>query len=155
LWYDFDVENTNNKTYVIGSVIIAVIIIFFSINASRCHGETCEGVKSETAKYQIFTKMNPEIINELVANNEIILLDVREDYEWDEGYIAGAKHIALGDINLETTQELPKNKPIYVYCRSGSRAGEAEAELRSLGFENAENIGGIAHWQERGGNLVR
>lgn len=150
-------ENTNNKTYVIGSVIIAVIIIFFSINASRCHGDTCGivEVESETTKYQIFTKMNPEIINKLVVNDEIILLDVREDYEWDEGHIAGARHIALGDINLETTKELPKDIPIYIYCRSGNRAGEAETKLRSLGFENTENIGGIMHWQERGGSLVK
>lgn len=106
-------------------------------------------------EYQIFTKMIPKIINEQVANSEIILLDVREGSGWDVGHIAGAKHIALGNINSETTKELPKDAIIYVYCRSGKRAGEGEIKLRSLGFQKAENIGGITYWQERGGDLVK
>jgi hydroxyacylglutathione hydrolase len=148
--------HTTNKTHVIISVIIAVILIFFAINASKCHGDTCNTAKPEAAsEYQIFPKMITEIINKQVANNEIVLLDVREDSEWDAGHIAGAKHIALGNINSETTKELPKDIPIYVYCRSGKRAAEGELKLQALGFSKAENIGGITYWQERGGSLVK
>lgn len=102
-----------------------------------------------------FNGMNPENIKKQVETGEIFLLDVREEYEWDLGHIAGAKLISLGDINAETTKDLPKNIPLYVYCRSGSRAGGAVAELKQLGFNNAVNIGGIIHWQERGGELVQ
>lgn len=157
-------ENTTNRMHIIGSILIAGVLIFFGINASKCHGDACNTSESNTAnvlgtsvedKYQIFPKMIPKIIDEQVVNNEIILLDVRENSEWDAGHIAGAKHIALGNINYETTKELNKNLPVYIYCRSGKRAGEAELKLHSLGFEKAENIGGITHWQERGGNLVK
>lgn len=157
-------ENMTNKVYIIGSILIVAVLIFFSINASKCHGDACNTSEFNTAnvldlsvadEYQVFPKMIPKIINEQVANNEIVLLDVREDFEWDAGHIAGAKHIALGNINPETTKELSKDMPIYIYCRSGNRAKEAELKLRSLGFENAENIGGIIHWQERGGNIVK
>jgi len=111
-------------------------------------------VKSGTTEYQVFPKMVPEIINKQVANNEITLLDVREDSEWDAGHIAGAKHIALGNINSDTTKDLPKDTPIYIYCRSGKRAAEAELKLKALGFDKTEDIGGITYWQERGGDLV-
>lgn len=99
--------------------------------------------------------MNPEQILEQIKNNEIILLDVREKYEWDEGHILGAKHIPLGDLNAESTKDLPKDLPVYIYCRSGGRAGVAESALQDFGFEKAKNIGGIIHWQNAGGELVK
>jgi len=148
------VENKTSKVSIVSSVIIAGVLIFFIINASQCHGDTCDSMESDTEEYQVFSKMEPEIINKLVSNNEIILLDVREDFEWDAGHITGAKHIALGNIDSKTTEGLSKDIPIYVYCRSGSRAEEAELKLHTLGFNRAENIGGITYWQERGGKLV-
>lgn len=99
--------------------------------------------------------MNPQKILEQVKNNEIILLDVRENLEWQAGHIAGAKHIPLGKINDLTTRDFSKNLPIYTYCRSGGRAGVAESILHDLGFKKVENFGGIIQWQQDGGELVK
>jgi rhodanese-related sulfurtransferase len=99
--------------------------------------------------------MIPDLIKEKVSNKEIILLDVREDSEWQEGHIKGALHISLGNLNINTTKNLSKNIPVYIYCRSGKRANEAELKLKALGFEKAENLGGIIYWQGRGGELVK
>ena len=71
-----------------------------------------------------------------------------------EGHIKGALHITLGNLNTETVKNLPKDIPIYTYCRSGRRAGEAEIKLKELGFNNVEKLGGIIEWQEKGGALV-
>ncbi|OHA87509.1 MAG: hypothetical protein A2566_00685 [Candidatus Zambryskibacteria bacterium RIFOXYD1_FULL_40_13] len=98
--------------------------------------------------------MNPEIIKKQVENNEIVLLDVREDSEWNDGHISGAMHIPLGNINEETITKIEKGKPLYVYCRSGRRAGEAVIKLKSLGFNDVTNLGGVLDWQENGGTLV-
>jgi rhodanese-related sulfurtransferase len=138
--------------YIFISILIAGGLIIYGGYASRCSGEEC-GIKN--TNNQINTKMNPEQIKKQVENNEIVLLDVREQHEWDLGHIAGAKLISLGNINAETTKDLPKDMPIYVYCRSGSRAGQAVTALKQLGFSNAINIGGIIHWQEEGGELVQ
>jgi rhodanese-related sulfurtransferase len=141
---------------IIGSITIAIVLIIFSINISKCHGSGCKVENVATVvESQIFPKMIPEVIEKQVANNEIVLLDVRENSEWDAGHIAGAKHITLGNINSETTKELPKNMPIYAYCRSGKRAEEGTLKLQELGFSNAEDLGGIVYWQERGGELVK
>lgn len=98
--------------------------------------------------------MDPKQITKQVENNEVFLLDVREDSEWNTGHIPDAKHIPLGNINKETVSGLPKDIPIYIYCRSGGRAGVAESYLQDLGYSNAENIGGILEWQAMGGKLA-
>jgi len=145
----------NKNTYnIIGSLIVATGLITFGIYTTKCHGEECRVQKTEVKEEQVVSKINPEIISQQVENNEITLLDVREDSEWNEGHIKGAKHIALGNLNIDTTKGISKDTPLYVYCRSGKRAGEAELKLKKLGFSNAEKLGGIIEWQEKGGTLV-
>lgn len=140
-----------NKSIIV-SIFFAVGIIIYGGYASRCHGEEC-GVKID--QKIINKRMNPENILTQVSNKEVILLDVREDSEWQEGHIAGAVHIPLGDLSTDATDKLPKNMPVYIYCRSGNRAGQAESILKQMGYENVLNIGGINEWRENGGQLVQ
>lgn len=145
----------NKSAYsIIGSLVIASGLISFGVYTTKCHGSECKVPKTEVKGEQVFSKINPEIINRQVENNEIVLLDVREDSEWKEGHINGALHIPLGDLNIETTKDIPKDIPLYIYCRSGRRAIEAEIKLKELGFSRAEKLGGIIEWQEKGGTLV-
>ena len=73
-----------------------------------------------------------------------ILIDVRTDSEWNEGYIETAIHIPLDRI-MEEIESLMVNKDqmIYLYCKSGNRSGKAEKALQSIGYINAKNIGGM------------
>ncbi len=139
---------------IIDSIIIATGLITFGIYATKCHGAECKVENIPVKVEQAVSGMNPEIITKQVINNEIVLLDVREDSEWKEGHIKGALHIALGNLNTETIKDLTKDIPIYTYCRSGRRAGEAEIKLKELGFNKVEKLGGIIEWQEKGGTLV-
>ena len=79
-------------------------------------------------------------IESLVKNKEF-LLDVREEYEYQEGYVKGAVNLPLREI-LSQKDSLPKDKDIYVYCRSGHRSADAVNFLKSLGFEKVHNIEG-------------
>lgn len=79
-------------------------------------------------------------VGNLLKNKEF-LLDVREEYEYQEGHIKGAVNLPLREI-LEKKDTLPKNKDIYVYCRSGHRSADAVNFLKSLGFEKVHNIEG-------------
>ena len=79
-------------------------------------------------------------IENLVKNKEF-LLDVREEYEYQEGHIKGAVNLPLRKI-LSQKDSLPKDKDIYVYCRSGHRSADAVNFLKSLGFEKVHNIEG-------------
>ena len=79
-------------------------------------------------------------IESLVKNKEF-LLDVREEYEYQEGHVKGAVNLPLREI-LSQKDSLPKDKDIYVYCRSGHRSADAVNFLKSLGFEKIHNIEG-------------
>ena len=73
-----------------------------------------------------------------------ILVDVRTDAEWNDGYIETAIHIPLNEL-MQKIEIIAKNKEkrIYLYCRSGNRSGNAEQVLQSNGYIKARNIGGI------------
>ena len=73
-----------------------------------------------------------------------ILIDVRTDAEWNDGYIETAINIPLDKIlqKIEFAAE-SKDQAIYLYCRSGKRSAKAEKALQSIGYTNAKNIGGM------------
>jgi rhodanese-related sulfurtransferase len=78
-------------------------------------------------------------------------LDVREPHENAEFNIGGALH-PLGKIQTMQLDEIEdmKDQPIYVYCRSGNRSGQACLILETAGFTNTINVaGGMLAWQER------
>ena len=82
--------------------------------------------------------------NEASQGSNPILIDVRTHAEWDDGHIEKAIHIPLDKISntIEGFIE-DKDQVIYLYCRSGNRSGQAEMALKSIGYVNAKNVGGI------------
>ena len=86
------------------------------------------------------TNVEANDIENLLKNKEL-LLDVREEYEYQDGHIKGAINLPLREI-LEKKDTLPKDKDIYVYCRSGHRSADAVNFLKSLGFEKVHNVDG-------------
>lgn len=87
------------------------------------------------------------LAQKLKGPNPPFLLDVREPYETAQGIIDGAVVIPLGDLEARLN-EVPKDRPIVVYCRSGNRSSHAAALLLEKGFSRVENLtGGIGAWQ--------
>ncbi len=84
-----------------------------------------------------------------IMDNEkdIVILDVREPDEIEEGYIDGAIFIPKDDI-LKKAEEviLDKHRKILVYCRSGKRSKEACEKLLALGYDDVYDFGGIMDW---------
>ena len=77
-----------------------------------------------------------------------IIIDAREQDEYDEGHIPGAILIPYGEIADRAEKELPdKDQLILVYCRSGRRSKIAAEELVKLGYTNVKEFGGIIDWQ--------
>ena len=81
------------------------------------------------------------------TQNDIYILDVRDEDELDEGYIDGSVLIPLGELPQKALQSMrDKQKTLLVYCRSGKRSKEAAEILDSLGYENVFDFGGILDW---------
>jgi sulfur-carrier protein adenylyltransferase/sulfurtransferase len=91
-----------------------------------------------------------ELKQRLDAGDAIVLIDVREQYEWDTGNLEqyGARWIPLDEV-LDRTDEIDRNADVVLYCRSGSRSAAAVRQLRMLGFERVLNLrGGIQAWAD-------
>jgi len=91
-----------------------------------------------------------EWVEQLNADANAFILDVRTRTEVSEGYIPNASNIDiyLGQQFLAELEKLDKSKSYYVYCRSGNRSRQACAIMNNVGFENAYNLeGGIIAWQ--------
>ena len=78
---------------------------------------------------------------ETLSKNKEFLLDVREEYEYQAGHVKGAINLPLREI-LSQKDSLPKDRDIYVYCRSAHRSADAVNFLKSLGFDKVHNIEG-------------
>lgn len=99
-----------------------------------------------------FGKVSPDQAVQMVANEEAIIIDVREQSEWDGGHISGAIFIPLGQVKSRLAElEQYKGKPIVMQCRSGRRSARASAILVEAGFEDVHNMtGGIIAWTKAG-----
>jgi len=73
-----------------------------------------------------------------------VLLDVRTPQEYREGHIPGSKNVPLQTIDKISAVADNKNIPLFVYCYSGSRSRQAVSMLQHMGYNNVQNIGGIA-----------
>ena len=81
------------------------------------------------------------------SGEEHIILDTREQDEFDEGHIPGAILIPYTEIENKAEEMLPdKDKLILVYCRSGRRSKIAAESLAKLGYTNIKEFGGIIDW---------
>jgi len=86
---------------------------------------------------------------EVEQDKDSVVLDVRTEEEFIEGYIPNAKNIDIykGQGFLDEVEQLDKSKNYYVYCRSGARSAQACALMNQQGIENAYNLmGGITEW---------
>ncbi|WP_243359546.1 rhodanese-like domain-containing protein [Fundidesulfovibrio terrae] len=74
------------------------------------------------------------------------VLDVRQNWEYEELHLPGAKLVPLGELDSRL-EEIPRDKPILVYCRSGKRSTAAASLLAGQGFKDIFNmLGGIMAW---------
>lgn len=92
--------------------------------------------------------VTPSQVKEAIAQGkeDLLLLDVREPYEYSLGHLPGAKLIPLKELP-QRVGELDPGRWIVVYCRSGHRSLTAGAYLKLLGFSRVENLqGGILAW---------
>ena len=88
-----------------------------------------------------------ELKNKLNSNADVLLIDIREDWE-REAYDIGGVHMPMGDLMARLT-EIPKDKEVILYCEKGIRSTIAIQRLEGLGFKNLYNLsGGMKAWKE-------
>jgi rhodanese-related sulfurtransferase len=84
---------------------------------------------------------------EMLEGGDVDLIDVRREHEWEAGRIPGARRVEVNDLP-EEAKSLDPDKPVVLYCRSGSRSQLAVDGLRAGGFDAHALEGGITAWAE-------
>ncbi len=97
---------------------------------------------------------------EMIDRGEVFILDVRRQDEYDSGHIRGSTRIPLQDIQGEelakSLNEIPRDKKILVYCRTGHRSALASEILKNNGFKEVYNMkGGITEWTNAGYEVIK
>ena len=82
-------------------------------------------------------------------DNKIEFLDIREQHEFDQVRIPGSTLLPMSQINSRF-QEIPKDKEVVVYCRTGSRSANLLGQLVNMGYTNLLNLEkGIVDWHQK------
>ena len=118
----------------IPTLILAMLLVL-----TECGGTTVENT------YQQITQ---EEAKEMMDTQEVIVLDVREQDEFDAGHITGAVLLPVGTITKDTAATvIPElDSVVLVYCRSGNRSKTASKAFVDLGYTNVYEFGGINTW---------
>ena len=117
-------------------------------------------VKSKSFQFVLNTMLSDKTpfidIKEAAANkNNYTFLDAREAKEYNVSHIPNARFVGFDQFELSQTSDLPKNKPLIIYCSIGKRSEKITKELLKEGFSNVRNLyGGIFEWVNEGNGVV-
>ena len=139
--------------------ILCIISILLCILLSGCGDDSsiriiggADGptsiIVAEKGEKAMFEQITAEEAKKIMdSGKEHIILDTREQDEFDEGHIPGAILIPYTEIENKAIELLPdKDAQILVYCRSGRRSKIAAESLAKLGYTNVKEFGGIIDW---------
>ncbi|MCB0129534.1 MAG: rhodanese-like domain-containing protein [Caldilineaceae bacterium] len=105
---------------------------------------------AESAPLELPATVSAKTVAEIKDRSDVVVLDVREQWEYDENHIPGVVHIAMNDVPARLS-EIPTDGTVIVSCRSGNRSGQVTNFLRQQGYTNVHNLqGGILAWQQAG-----
>lgn len=86
-------------------------------------------------------------------DQSVVLLDVREDDEWQRGHVAGAQHIPMGDVPARMA-EIDPDAELYVICHAGGRSLRVAAYLARNGYTPINVDGGMLAWAGAGRPVI-
>lgn len=109
----------------------------------------------EEARRRIREISVEETMERLNSGDEMQLIDVREDNEWEKGHAVGAVHLGKGIIERDIEKLVPgKETELILYCGGGYRSALAAEALQRMGYYDVSSMaGGWRAWQEAGGEV--
>lgn len=119
-----------------------IFTALLTLGLAGCGG----GTQKEEPGYQQITAQEAKAMMDVGAG--AVVLDVREQEEYDQGHIPGAVLLPVGEITQESASAAvpEKDTVVLVYCRSGNRSKAAANELSQLGYTQVYEFGGIQDW---------
>ncbi|OZI13590.1 MBL fold metallo-hydrolase [Bacillaceae bacterium SAS-127] len=110
---------------------------------------------SEADELEQYPNIDIETLKAQHQHEDVYVVDIRQQAEWNEGRIPGAHHHMLGYLQ-DQLADLPKDKKIIVHCQSGARSAIGTSVLQAAGFKHIENVaGGFAAWKIAGEEVTK
>ena len=97
-------------------------------------------------------EVDTQTASEKIASNQVVVLDVREPDEFEQGALKNVVHIPRGHLEAQVESKIvDKNSPVIVYCAGGVRSAFAAKTLQDLGYANVLSMaGGFGKWKDEG-----
>jgi rhodanese-related sulfurtransferase len=108
-------------------------------------------MSAESQKESI--ELDPARVEEWLREGEVQVIDVREPYEREAGYIDGTRHIELVRLP-DQASTVAREHPVVFYCRVGARSQMAAQAFRAAGYEAYSMVGGLRRWAQEGRPLA-
>ena len=138
-------------------ILLTLILLMMLGTAVACGGTTATTTSAEpnvsadlSEVLDLADTIDVATVASVKDRDDVVVLDVREQWEYDEGHIPGVTLIPMGEV-ANRLSEIPTDKSVIVTCRSGNRSGQITDFLRQQGFDNVHNMdGGILAWEAAG-----
>jgi rhodanese-related sulfurtransferase len=131
-------------------LVIPFVLIALLLVACGGQSESADASSTTINVSELPAEVDVETVNEIRNRENVLVLDVREQDEYDEKHIPGVTLLPMSEIQGRLG-EIPKDKEVIVTCRSGNRSGQVTQFLSQNGFDNVHNMqGGIIAWEEAG-----
>lgn len=129
----------------------AILFLLIVTFLSACGAQTvAEPAADEINLASLPASVDVSTVAAIKDRSDVFMLDVREQWEYDEGHIPGITLIPMNEVPGRLS-EIPTDKTVIVTCRSGNRSGQITDYLRQQGFDNVHNMdGGILAWEQAG-----
>ena len=134
------------------ALLLAITVVFhYGQPQTNVNADLTNTTMPKSAEVQgtvpSYQNINAEELKDwLASGEELFLIDVREPYEYNEGFIEGAINMPLGQLESRRS-EIPLDKKVVVYCRSSRRSAEAANILVKNGYNQVFNLdSGIIKW---------
>jgi len=133
-------QKNNQFLILFGAVLLVGIVIAAVFLLQKPEPVAADALSREVSVQQVAA----------LREQGAFMLDVRELEEWQEFHMPGATLVPLGELSSRLN-ELPKDRPIVVVCRSGNRSAQGRDILLNAGFENVTSMGGgMNQWRAAG-----
>ncbi|MGX4669779.1 MBL fold metallo-hydrolase [Cerasibacillus sp. JNUCC 74] len=131
-----DPKQVNGIVTSLRSIGIDQIAGFIDVNKTIKHMDNLES----------YNNITPDEAKQWITANDPVVIDVRNQSEWEQGHMEGADHIVLGTLK-DRLQDIPKDRTIIVVCQSGGRSAIGASLLQANGFKKVLNLaGGYSRW---------
>ena len=125
------------------AALAASLALLSGCTLSKTKKDTPEDMTGKAA----YHKISAEETHEMMASQEVVVVDVRTREEYESGHIENAVLVPNVSIGSEMPEALPdKEATLLVYCRSGRRSKDAAQKLLELGYQSVYDFGGVIDW---------